>query len=67
MSLTDPVSYTHLDVYKRQATDSAGKQTTVVRHVKLDTGAPVFQEITITPNPVDAGKTYIISVKVVDA
>ena len=49
------------------ATDSVGKQTTVVRHVKLDTGAPTFQEITITPNPVDAGKTYIISVKVVDA
>lgn len=49
------------------ATDSAGKQTTIVRHVKLDTGAPTFQEITITPNPVDAGRTYIISVKVVDA
>lgn len=49
------------------ATDSAGKQSTVVRHVKLDTGAPVFQEISIVPNPVDAGQTYIISVKVVDA
>lgn len=49
------------------ATDAVGKSTTVVRHVKLDTGAPTFQEITITPNPVDAGKTYIITVKVVDA
>lgn len=48
------------------ATDSAGKSTTVVRNVTLDTGAPVFQEVTITPNPVDAGATYLISVKVVD-
>lgn len=48
------------------ATDSAGKQSTVVRHVKLDTGAPVFQEISIVPNPVDAGQTYIITVKVTD-
>lgn len=49
------------------ATDAVGKSTTVVRHVKLDTSVPTFQEITITPNPVDAGKTYIITVKVVDA
>ena len=48
------------------ATDSAGKSSTVVRHVKKDTGAPVFQEITIIPNPVDAGQTYIITVKVTD-
>lgn len=48
------------------ATDSAGKSSTVVRHVKKDTGSPVFQEITIVPNPVDAGQTYIITVKVTD-
>lgn len=48
------------------ATDAVGKSTTVVRHVKKDTGAPVFQEITIVPNPVDAGQTYIITVKVTD-
>ena len=48
------------------ATDSAGKSSTVVRHVKKDTGSPVFQEITIIPNPVDAGQTYIITVKVTD-
>lgn len=48
------------------ATDSAGKQTTVVRHVTLDTGAPVFQSIELVPNPVDAGQTYIIRVKVTD-
>lgn len=48
------------------ATDAAGLKTTITRTVTLDTGAPVFQEITIIPNPVDAGKTYVISVKVTD-
>ena len=48
------------------ATDSAGKSTTVTRHVTLDTGAPIFQSVTITPNPVDAGKTFVISVEVTD-
>lgn len=48
------------------ATDFAGKSTTVTRHVTLDTGAPVFQSVTITPNPVDAGKTFVISVEVTD-
>lgn len=48
------------------ATDSAGKQTTVVRHVTKDTGAPAFQSIELVPNPVDAGQTYIIRVKVTD-
>lgn len=48
------------------ATDSAGKSTTVTRTVTLDTGAPVIHSVTINPNPVDAGKTYIISVEVTD-
>ena len=48
------------------ATDAAGLKTTITRTVTLDTGPPVFQEITIVPNPVDAGKTYVISVKVTD-
>lgn len=48
------------------ATDSAGKNNTVVRHVTKDTGAPVFQSIELIPNPVDAGQTYIIRVKVTD-
>ena len=48
------------------ATDAAGKSTTVTRTVTLDTGAPVIQSVTITPNPVDAGKTYVISVEVTD-
>lgn len=48
------------------ATDAAGLKTTITRTVTLDAGAPVFQEISIVPNPVDAGKTYVISVKVTD-
>lgn len=48
------------------ATDGAGKTTTVTRTVTLDTSAPVIQVVTITPNPVDAGKTFIISVEVTD-
>lgn len=48
------------------ATDSAGKSTTVTRTVTLDTVAPVIKSVTITPNPVDCGKTYVISVEVTD-
>lgn len=48
------------------ATDKAGKSTTVVRKVTLDTGAPVIHSVTMTPNPVDTGKTFIISVEVTD-
>lgn len=48
------------------ATDSAGKATTITRTVTLDTGAPVIHSVTLTPNPVDAGRTYIISVEVTD-
>lgn len=49
------------------ATDAAGLTTTVTRTVVLDTTAPQFQTISVTPNPVDAGQTYIISVSVTDA
>lgn len=48
------------------ATDSAGKSTTIERTVTLDTGAPVITAVTLTPNPVDAGATYIITVTVTD-
>jgi len=48
------------------STDSAGKSTTVTRKVTLDTAAPTIKNITLTPNPVDAGQTYIISVEVTD-
>lgn len=48
------------------STDSAGKSSTVTRTVTLDQVAPVIKSVTITPNPVDAGKTYVISVEVTD-
>lgn len=48
------------------ATDAAGKSTTVTRTVTLDTSAPVIHSVSITPNPVDAGQTYVISVEVTD-
>ena len=48
------------------ARDSAGKETTVTRTVTIDTAAPVFTEVIITPNPVDAGATYVIKVKATD-
>ena len=34
--------------------------------VKLDTAPPVIKSATITPNPVDCGKTFVISVEVTD-
>lgn len=48
------------------ATDGAGKSSTVTRTVVLDTKAPVISAVTLTPNPVDTGKTYVISVTVTD-
>ncbi|WP_411337232.1 Ig-like domain-containing protein [Ruminococcus gauvreauii] len=48
------------------STDSAGKSTTVTRTVTLDTTAPVISAVTLTPNPVDAGKTFVITVTVTD-
>lgn len=46
------------------ATDTAGKQSTVTKTITLKTDAPVITSVTISPNPVDAGKTYVISVEV---
>ena len=48
------------------ARDAAGKSTTATRTVTVDQTAPVIKSITINPNPVDCGKTYIISVEVTD-
>jgi hypothetical protein len=46
------------------ATDSAGKESETTITVTLDTSVPVISAVTITPNPVDAGATMIISVAV---
>ena len=48
------------------ATDLAGKATTVTRTVILDTVAPTVNSITIVPNPVNVGQSYIITVDVAD-
>ena len=48
------------------ATDDAGKMTTVVRNVTLDTKAPSISAVVLTPNPVDAGATYVVTVTVTD-
>lgn len=47
------------------ATDRAGKTTVITRKVTLNTTAPKITSVEITPNPVDAGATYTISVTVV--
>lgn len=49
-----------------KATDSAGKATTVTLTVHVDTEAPVITAITLTPNPVDGGQTYVVTVTVTD-
>ena len=46
------------------ATDSSGKESSITRTVTLKTTAPVVESVTITPNPVDCGKTYVISAEV---
>lgn len=48
------------------ATDQAGLSTSVTVHATLDTSVPVIQSATITPNPVDAGATMVISVVITE-
>ena len=50
----------------RVAKDKAGKTTTVTRKVTVDTSAPVIKSVTLTTNPVDCGKTFIIAVEITD-
>lgn len=44
------------------STDSVGKVSTATRTVILKTSGPVFKTVEISPNPVNCGKTYTISV-----
>ena len=46
------------------ATDAAGKASTVTRTVTLDTSMPVVKSATISPNPVSAGASMVITVVV---
>lgn len=48
------------------ARDAADKTTSITRTVVLNTVAPTIKSVTINPNPVDCGKTYIISIEVTD-
>lgn len=48
------------------ASNLAGVTTVVEKTVIFDTTAPIISGITITPNPVDSGATYVISVEVTD-
>lgn len=49
------------------AKDGAGKTTTVTRTVYYNNIPPTINSISIVPNPVDAGKTFKITVKVTDS
>ncbi|AHM56420.1 hypothetical protein EAL2_c11220 [Peptoclostridium acidaminophilum DSM 3953] len=49
-----------------RATDAAGKYTEVSRTIVLDTVAPVITSITIAPNPVNVGNSYVITVEATD-
>lgn len=46
------------------ATDKAGKTTTITRRITLDTSAPVIASVTITPNPVNVGASYTVTISV---
>lgn len=48
------------------STDKAGKSSTITRTVTLDTKAPTISAITLTPNPVDGGKTFVVAATVSD-
>lgn len=44
------------------STDKAGKSSSVTRMVTLKTTGPVFKTVTLSPNPVNCGTTYTITV-----
>lgn len=48
------------------STNLAGVDSSVTRRVIYDTTAPSITAVTITPNPVDAGNTYVISLSITD-
>lgn len=48
------------------ATDAAGRSTTVTRHVTLDTGAPEFESVVISPDPATTGGQITITAIVTD-
>lgn len=49
-----------------RATDAAGKYSEVTRTVTVDNKAPVIHSVQITPNPVNAGASFTISIEAED-
>lgn len=47
-------------------TDAAGLTSQVTRTVELDTVPPVITAVTLVPNPVDGGATFVVTVTVSD-
>jgi len=54
------------NIIEIKAVASAGLTSVVTRNITLDTKAPTIGAVTVTPNPVDSGKTFIITVTVSD-
>lgn len=46
------------------ASDAAGNTTSVTRSVYFSTDVPVIKSVSLVPNPVDNGQTYIVTVVV---
>ena len=46
------------------ATDLAGKVTTITRTITLDSSSPVIASVSITPNPVNVGANYTVTITV---
>lgn len=46
------------------ATDTAGKVSTVTKTITLKTSKPIFKSVVISPNKLNAGKSYTITVEV---
>ena len=47
-------------------TDNAGRTSSITRVVTVDAGAPIINEVTITPNPVNTGSVIFITVNASD-
>lgn len=62
---TDVIGSDGVNTLEVNATDAAGKISTVIRTFTIDTKAPVISEITI-PELVSTGEVFKISVKVTD-
>lgn len=66
-SVSVPIEDEGSHTIKIIATDAAGKNTEVTRTVLIDRTAPTITAVSLTPNPVDVGATYIVSVTVVES